>query len=277
MAHPIKISVIITTYNSPTTLELVLRALACQNTANFEAIIADDGSDESTRQLLVKLGRELTFPLQHVWQEDNGFRVAMIRNKAVSKACGDYLLFLDGDCVPPTTFVNRHQYLAEKGWFVNGNRILLGQTLTAQITTQGQQIQHWSYQTWLSARIKGQINRLLPLYYLPLGIIRKLNKQQWQGVKTCNLGIWKQDFLAVNGFEESYQGWGYEDSDLIVRLLRAGIQRKMGKFSIPVFHLWHKPASRRQAQENYQRLMAIQTSLRIKAERGITQYTDLNL
>jgi len=269
---PIKISIIITTYNRSPALELVLRALSCQDDNAFEVVIADDGSTEATRELLNQLNHELSFPIQHVWQQDEGFRAAMIRNKAVIKSSGDYLLFLDGDCVPPVNFVRRHRCLAEKEWLVGGNRVLLNQALTTQVTKRLQPIQFFSWFDWLRARLKGRINRLLPLCYLPLGVLRKLNGWQWKGAKTCNLGVWKTDFLSVNGFDESYQGWGHEDSDLVIRLIRAGIKRKIGKFAVPVFHLWHLQASQAQQPENYQRLKAVQLADETQAKRGLDQY-----
>lgn len=272
MHRPNKISIIITTYNRSSALELVLRALSAQDISGFEVLIADDGSDEKTHHLISQLSKIAHFPIQHIWQRNKGFRAAKIRNKAASKASGDYLIFLDGDCVPQTSFVRRHIHLAEKSWFVSGNRILLNPALTEHVTAQLQPIQSRSHAFWAVAKLKGQINRLLPLYYLPLGMLRKRNAQKWKGAKTCNLAIWKKDFFNVNGFNESYQGWGYEDSDLVIRLIRAGVKRKMGQFCVPVFHLWHQKESSAQQKDNYRRLTAILESADIKAKDGVAQY-----
>jgi predicted glycosyltransferase involved in capsule biosynthesis len=76
--------------------------------------------------------------------------------------------------------------------------------------------------------------------------------------------------LAVNGFDENFAGWGYEDSDLVIRLIHAGIKRKEGRFAVPVLHLWHKQNDRSGETQNYQRLMArLQDKTFIRAEQGL--------
>jgi len=116
------ISIIITTYNRTNALRLVLSHLTRQSDKKFDVIIADDGSNEETLETVKYFSSELM--ISHVWQEDNGFRASKIRNKAAARACGDYLVFLDGDCIPLTHFVRNHRRLSEEGWLVSGNRIL---------------------------------------------------------------------------------------------------------------------------------------------------------
>lgn len=267
-----KISVIVTTYNSPNTLRLVLLALANQTSGDFEVIVADDGSTEATKLLLEQLKTNLPYKLSHVWQEDEGYRVAMIRNKATAFATGEYLIFLDGDSVPRTSFIARHKKLAEYGWFVVGNRILLTKDFTEEVLHNSLAIFQWHFWQWLKVYLQKNINRLLPLIYLPLNNLRKLQKRKWQGAKTCNLGIWKKDFLAINGFDENFSGWGFEDSDLVIRLIRNGILRKDGHFAIPVLHLWHQENSRTNEKANLARLHETINSQNIVIEKGVKQY-----
>lgn len=248
-----KISVIITTYNRSDALELVLLHLACQTDQDFEIVVADDGSDDRTKNVIANFN----LPLQHIWQQDDGFRAAKIRNKAVLAANGDYLIFIDGDCLAPPTFIARHRKLAEKSFFVAGNRVLLSEQFTRTIEQQKKLLATHSFGKFIHARAQKKINRLLPLLYLPLGPLRKVASNSYHGVKTCNLALWKQDFLDVNGFDESYVGWGYEDSDLIVRMLRNGVHRKLGRFAVSVLHLWHPENDRSHASENLARLHAI--------------------
>jgi len=261
----IKISVIVTTYNRPTALALVLQALAAQvsvgsgcQTDEFEAIVADDGSTPATAELITQLQPYLPYPVQHIWQEDHGFRAARARNRAVAAARGHYLIFLDGDCIPQTDFVARHYKLAEKGWFVAGNRILLSQKFTAQVLLEQSLRQGgiWTWHTiqWLLPYLRRDINRLLPLFRLPDSALRKRHQQKWQGAKTCNLALWREDILRINGFDEEFQGWGHEDAELVVRLLHNGVCRKEGRFAVPVFHLWHPEQDRSQEERNRQRL-----------------------
>src|ERR1700730_11552217 len=131
---PPHISVIVTTYNWPAALERVLIALSHQSDqVAFEVIVADDGSTKETADLIGHLQKSLPYDLQHCWQPDIGFRAAKIRNQAAALARGQYLIFIDGDCIPPSSFIARHQQLAQRGCFVVGNRILLSPGYTEQI------------------------------------------------------------------------------------------------------------------------------------------------
>jgi glycosyltransferase involved in cell wall biosynthesis len=252
------ISIIITTYNNPLSLELILCALDEQEEksrhGSYEAVIADDGSSEDTRWLIENIKNKLSYPIHHVWQPDKGFRVAMIRNKAATIANGEYLIFIDGDCIPTHLFIKNHFKMMEKGWLVSGNRILLTKKFTNQVIQEKISVNNWTMIDWLIAYFKKQCNRFLPAVYLPLGWIRKIAPKKWRGAKTCNLGMWRDDFLSVNGFDENYVGWGYEDSDLVIRLINKGIFNKNGRFAIPVIHLWHKESNRDKEKENYERL-----------------------
>lgn len=244
------ISIVVTTYNRPDALTAVLRGLDQQTDRYFEVVVADDGSEPSAAVLAARYGSG------HVWQPHNGFRAAAIRNKAATSSCGEYLIFLDGDCVPRPSFVARHRALAERGWFVAGNRGFLTQAATAHLLTSDKLDRnfnpvHLPDNLFLS-RLRGEIDRLAPFLALP--IPRKLAPSQWHGAKSCNLGIWRADFERIGGFEEAFEGWGYEDSDFVVRLIRAGIKRKDGRFATGVLHLWHKPNDRAREAENLRRL-----------------------
>jgi glycosyltransferase involved in cell wall biosynthesis len=248
------ISVIITTYNRPDALELVLKALAEQDVAydDFEVIIADDGSTSVTKKMLKAWQKKSPFSLKHVWQKHLGFRAGKARNNAVKKARGDYLIFLDGDSVPLTSFIRRHRKLASPGYFVVGNRILLNKSFTKKVLSNSWPIYRWTFWKWFNAYCHRFCNRFLPFLTLPLGVLRKLRPKTWQGAKTCNLGMWRKDFLKVHGFDESFFGWGYEDSDLVIRLIKRGIKRKDGHFAVPVLHLWH--AGRKRSLKNYAKI-----------------------
>lgn len=116
------------------------------------------------------------------------------------------------------------------------------------------------------------MNRFLPLIRLPDGAFRKCAPARWHGVKTCNLSAWREDLLHVNGLDESYSGWGLEDSDLVIRLLHAGVRHKSARFAAPVFHLWHREQDRSRFAENRQRLDEILSSTRVEALLGVNRY-----
>lgn len=269
------ISVIITTYNRPDALQLVLLALTQQTLLPNEVIIADDGSGNETRLLIEQLSNQLNYPLKHVWHKDEGFQAAKIRNKAVLCTNNNYLIFLDGDCIPFPDFIEQHHLLAEPYWFVSGHRILLEKKFTEKILQEIFPIYRDSALRWLFYYFRGQTNRFFPLLRIPLNKLRKLSSRRWQGVKSCNLGLWKEDFLSVNGFDESFIGWGYEDSDLVIRLIRAGVQRKSGKFAITVIHLWHQQNDRENEQINLNLLKQITKDQRTRAKIGINKADSL--
>lgn len=260
-------TVIITTYNWPTALEKIISSLAQQSLKPHEIIIADDGSKEDTADLLNSANFK-HLNLKHVWQEDNGFQAARIRNKAVAHAQGNYLIFLDGDCIPLKHFIARHVKLAQSGTFVAGNRILLSQKLTSKIIQESIDLPSWKISDWIQAKQNGDCNRLMPLLCLPFP--RLIMSRSWRNAKTCNLAVWKDHFMDVNGFDETYQGWGYEDSDLVIRLLKNGIKRKEGRFAVPVMHLWHPQQNRDNKKDNWQRLQELLSNDNVRAVRGIS-------
>ena len=141
------ISVIVTTYNREDALDAVLRSLARQSDADFEVIVADDGSGAATAKLIdawkAKFGRRL----DHVWHADRGFRAAEIRNRAILAARGAYCIFLDGDCIVRPDFVATHRRLAEPGWFVTGNRVLLSAELTTKVLREKLNPESWGFAT----------------------------------------------------------------------------------------------------------------------------------
>lgn len=268
-----RIVLIITTYNRPDALAAVLEGCLAQTDKNFEVIVADDGSTQDTADLIAVYQARAPFAIKHVWQEDAGFRAAAIRNRALAATAADYIIFIDGDCVPTAEFVASHRHLAERGWFLSGNRMMLTKSLTDKVLLDQLPIHLWRTRDWLQARWQGEIERLLPLLRLPgMDWLRKQFPKRWQGAKTCNLSAWRDDLVRVNGLDESYTGWGLEDSDLVIRLVRAGIYNKSARFSVPVFHLWHRENDRTNLEENRLRLQQVLQATHVRATHGVDKY-----
>jgi len=272
---PIKISVIVTTYNWPQALRAVLNALVEQKTIHpFEIIIADDGSREETAKLVREFKNKSPIPLLHIWQPDEGFKAAAIRNKAILVADGDYIVFLDGDCIPREDFINKQMLLAEVNTFVVGNRVLLNRDFTVAALSQQLSLHQWSFFRWWMTWFKGHCNRISPFLRLPFsGSFKSCHR--WRGAKGCNLSIWKADLLQVNGWEEKFVGWGYEDSDLVIRLLQNAVKRKSGRFRIPVVHLWHPENDRSLEPKNAVLLQERRKNKQLCADQGINQYAQI--
>lgn len=264
------VSVIVATYNRPDTLDAVLRSLARQSDTNFEVLVADDGSRPDTATVVEywkgRLGRRAT----HVWQPDDGFRLAEIRNRAILAATGEYCIFLDGDCLTRPSFIAAHRALAQRGCFVTGNRVLLSRDLSERILREHLTVERWSISHWVAQRAGGKINRLLPLFSLPLGLLRHLYARQWRGARGANFAVWRSDLVAIDGFDAGFTGWGREDSDLYVRLIRSGVRRKDGRWATGVLHLWHPEADRARLSENDRRLDEILAGDRTKSTKGLS-------
>jgi glycosyltransferase involved in cell wall biosynthesis len=268
----VKTAVIVTTYNRPDALAVVLEGYCGQSDRDFSLVVADDGSTGETAAVIQEFARRGSFPLSHVWQEDQGFRAAAIRNRAIASTNADYVIFTDGDCVPSRHFVSAHKRLAEPGYFLGANRVLLTETFTHRVLSERTPIYAWNWTDWARSWSRQEVNRLLPLITLPDGSFRRRTPDRWEGIKTCNLSVWRDDLIRVNGLDESYEGWGLEDSDLVIRLLHAGVKHKTARFAAPVFHLWHQEQDRMSVPANQKRLEQLLRSTVVRAAVGLDQY-----
>lgn len=228
-----RISVIITTYNNPPFLKKVMDGFYSQTRMPDEVLIADDGSREETRQLTEEFGRKASFPVTHVWQADEGFRLAGIRNKAIRRSSGDYIVVLDGDCVINRHFIADHELLAEKGCFIQGKRVLVKKRSVSSFDCH-----HANSALSLSKMaLTCSLSNVHHLIRLPLNVTTKDKKLE--GIKGCNMSFFRRDIEAVNGYNENFVGWGNEDSELACRFFKYGLTKKVHLFMAVCFHLWH--------------------------------------
>jgi hypothetical protein len=257
-----QISLIISTYERPDALEQVLQGVQRQSHAPLEILIADDGSGPATRALIGQWQTRLAVPLRHLWQPDQGFRKTLILNQAVAAAKGDYIVLLDGDCVPHRQFIADHAALAEKNFWVQGRRCFVKEKFAAAFSPSA------PLGRWMLA---GRITGLAKAIRLPFPLIRRNTGQR--GIIGCNMGFWREDLLAINGFDEEYTGWGIgEDSDLGTRLYHLGRPRKFVHGRAIVYHLNHPMLGRSHVEASRQRLAETIRSGKIRCERGIAQY-----
>lgn len=260
-----KAAVIVTTYEQPRYLELVLAGLSVQTEPAFEVAVADDGSGPATAEVVRRWAGRVGARLLHVWHEDRGFRPAAIRNRALEATAAPYVIFLDGDCVPDRRFVADHLSMAEEGFFVQGHRVLVGARAAAGLTPADV----------LAGRLPrfgvGNPWNLLRLPFVPMiEGWRRSARQNLRGIRSANLAAWRRDLLMIDGFDEAYEGWGREDADLAARLMHAGVRRKDGRFAATVRHLAHPPRPRDALGTNDARLAACLAERRIRATRGLS-------
>ena len=260
------ITLVVSTYENPQALKKVLAALARQHVHADEILIADDGSGESTRSVIGHGIQELGLPIRHFWQEHGGFRKSIILNRAIADSRGDYLVFLDGDCVPEPEFVTDHASLAERGFWIQGRRAFVKESsVDFFVPTKGC--------VWRLA-ITGQLTGLPKALRLPFPITQRDCQQR--GILGCNLGVWRDDLFAVNGFDESFVGWGREDADLANRLYHLGRSRKFIYGRAILYHLNHPVASRNRLEENQSLLEQTIAERRIRAVNGLDQNLKTN-
>jgi glycosyltransferase involved in cell wall biosynthesis len=228
-----KISVIVTTYNRPDALKKVLDGLLAQSCLPHEIIVADDGSGSETKQMLVPYLARKNPIIKHVWQPDNGFRLAQIRNRGIIECRGDYLVILDGDCIPEKHFLADHHDLAERGAFFQGKRVLVNEHAADQFD----HMDIASLTKVLRLALLSRISNRHHIVRIPFFPSRK--KTGLSGLRGCNMGIFKKDAEAVNGFNHEFIGWGREDAEFVTRLYKYGLKRKENPFRAICYHLWH--------------------------------------
>jgi glycosyltransferase involved in cell wall biosynthesis len=271
MAHP-KISVVISTYNWPQALRAVVEGFFSQTDMDFEIVIADDGSGEATRACIERLQARSPVPLKHVWQPDIGYRLAMSRNRGIRASSGDYVLVLDGDCVPQRNYIAQHRKLARRGYMVTGSRILLSPDASERVLAGSLDLQSIGLYDKLRLRLSGGTNKLPQMLWTLPDVGREKSRFSFRRIKGCNMAIWRDDLDRINGFDESFQGWGHEDADLVVRLFHAGVMRKDGAFATEVFHLWHREAKRDQASSNKRVVLERAANKTTQATKGLREH-----
>ena len=236
------ISLVVNTFNQPDFLDRVLKAITNQTQPPQELILADDGSDEETRLVFERWASRQPCCCERVWQERAGFRRARILNLAIARASKDYLVFLDGDTVPHPCFLSDHCRLAERRIFVQGHRALIERRAARSFGSDRFAADR------LRALFQGQLRGLQHVFRWPWPV--KRYRTDLRGIRGCNLAIWRDDLLSVNGYNEAFTGWGREDSELAVRLMNAGVRRVDVRGWALCYHLWHPPASRANLKAN---------------------------
>ena len=273
----IKASLLVSTYEMPEHLKLVAAALARQSATDFEIFFCDDGSSEPTRAVIEQFKAQSKIPVTHVWQEHRGFRKCKILNSAVRQAQGEVLIFLDGDCVPHREYVRDHLAEQEAGYYLAGRRVELGTTLSEKLTpervTQG--FFDWPHPELIrSALIKGETEFLNRSFRIPSPLLRRAFKMnRVADLKGCNYSVPKSALVALNGFDEAYEGYGREDTDIEIRLQHFGLKIKSLKGLALQFHVWHP--RREFTPQNDQRLEELKKSGRIRCERGLEDLSKL--
>jgi glycosyltransferase involved in cell wall biosynthesis len=239
-----KTSVIVPTYNRPKALKLCLMSLAHQSVLPSEVLIADDGSGQETRDAVQDIKRELgrVFPITHIWQEDIGFRKPRILNETVRHTTGDYLVFIDGDCLAHRHFIKAHIERSDPAAILGGKRVEIGKNLTAELLEQGMVLNSLTPRLVLDTMIGGS-RKVEESVQIKNRLFRKLmhrDKIVDKGIWGCNFSLYKNLFIDINGCDEDFRDGSFEDTDLGIRVLNQGKQVRSVRGLAIVFHLWHQ-------------------------------------
>lgn len=233
------VSVILSTYNQPRWLRLVLWGYKYQTTKDFELVIADDGSDIPTREVIESMRQEITCPIKHVYQEDMGFRKCTILNKAVLESTSDYLIFSDGDLIPRMDFIAVHLQMRQPGRFLSGGTVRLPAELSGQIGEEEIGSGLCFERRWLEAHgLKRSFkNNKLNSKDLKAWLLNTFTPTgaTWNG---GNASAWKNDIMDVRGFDERLC-YGGEDREFGERLERMGVKGRQIRYSAITLHLDH--------------------------------------
>lgn len=265
MVSQIKTSVIISAYNRPEYLQRTIEGYLSQSCLPDEIIIADDGSTEETATMIKKMQKNSNIKIFHIWHEDIGFRAAHIRNKAMASASGEYLIISDDDSIPSPSLVEDHLKYAEKGYFLQGHRVLLDSRASESFS-----FGDISPLKLIRLFIRGQANNITNALRLPTPLLRV--SQKLKGIRSCNMSFFRKDIIAVNGFNEDFTGWGKEDSELAVRFYKYGLKRKDIKFRACCYHLYHRHYSRDNLERNLALLEKAKSENGYFCKNGIAKY-----
>lgn len=245
-----KCSLIVSTYNWPEALELTLLSIAKQTILPVEVIIADDGSGNATKETIDSFRYRLSIPIIHVWHEDQGFRLATIRNKAFARASTAYIIQIDGDVILHKRFIEDHLSAAKTGRLLQGSRVMLGPKYSRSLL-QNKAINISSLQPDITRRENGIRIPFLSNYLLT----RYRNRYPAYYARGANMSFWLDDILAVNGYNENFEGWGHEDSDLTLRLMNTGVEKCVIKFAAIVYHIHHPEQDKGHLEEKNRLLL----------------------
>ncbi|MGL6024769.1 MAG: glycosyltransferase [Cetobacterium sp.] len=250
-----KISMIVTVYNRLSYLKNMIVCLNSQKKKPFELIIADDGSKESVDEILKEFPN-LEYKVKHAYQEDKGFRLAASRNNGARLAQGDYFVFMDQDIIFGEDLLEEIEKQAQKSTFLKMRAIYVDEKTKEKIEKRLEEKQNYEKvllevdNEELIKNLKGYKKDNLYVMLYKLGLRKRAAK-----IVGLGFGVFKEDYYKINGFDENYEGWGYEDDDFGNRLTFSKIPGIPLKTKQAMIHMYHKeaPSKGKSMNEEYYR------------------------
>jgi glycosyltransferase involved in cell wall biosynthesis len=258
-----RLGLVITSHERPDALAAVLASVLAQRVAPAEIVIADDGSGAATHEVAAAFISRSPAPARIVSQPHEGFRVARLRNLGIAATSADYIVFIDGDMLLHPDFIADHAHHARPGFYTQGVRVHTDAPLTGRLITEPANLPS------MGAAGLGGLRRLYLVRSPALASMSRLLANGVVAIKACNLGVWRDHLVRVNGFNEAFEGWGPEDKELCARLENGGVRRQTLLFGGIAFHLHHAPASRAALPANLARLAEARHEHRVRCDRGL--------
>ncbi|EAJ0360759.1 glycosyltransferase [Campylobacter lari] len=243
-------ALIITTYNQKERLALVLDSVKNLEPLPDEVLIADDGSREDTAKLIQAYQKDFPCKLEHIWQEDKGFRLSEIRNKAIKASSGEYIIVIDGDMILEKSFITDHLKFAQKKVFLQGSRVILDENKSKELLNKNDFSLAFDKKSFKNQRSIFLAKCIYKFSKLTKKFFKK--SQLIKGIRGCNMSFYKSDFEAIEGFNEKFIGWGREDSEFVARFLfNDGVFKRL-KFNALAYHIYHEENSKNMLEINHQ-------------------------
>lgn len=268
-----KVSVIIAVYKDIQSLDLILQALKKQTYTNFEVIVAEDNNSPVMANYINSVQG---LQILHTSQEDNGVRKSRSQNNAIVASTGEYLIFIDGDIIPYSTFIEGHVALASKSAVLAGRRVNLPENMTrklrsGEISSYTLERFYWLFALYFMFDRNTRFEQ--GMYLNPNGLIYKhiiAKRRRNTSLIGCNFSCFKENMVAINGFDESFgESSLSDDVDLDWRFRAYGLSLKSCKNSANTFHLFHKKQNNPTASEQWEKFEKNKVENRFKTERGL--------
>ncbi|MDQ1772765.1 glycosyltransferase family 2 protein [Labilibaculum euxinus] len=237
------VTLLITTYNNPKFLDLVFRSILKQTVMPNEIVVGDDGSKEETKQVIDQYRSMFQCNVKHIWHEDNGFQKCKILNKTIAQVSSDYIIQIDGDIMIHPRFIEDHISVASSRQLICGNRSFVRKKRTMRL------LDNPSSNNLNLIDIKKR-KRFFRIPKLSLLYRNKRSDTSRKGSLGCNFAYWKEDIVKINGYNEDFTGWGYEDIEMVERLMNSGVRKTTLLFMAVEYHLYHPKSDRASSEKN---------------------------
>lgn len=269
------LSLIVVVYNKAENLKLIFAACARQSFQDFEIIIADDGSGPEIRNVIEEAKKQYHFPIQHLWHKDIAWRKNVMLNNAIRASCAEYLVFIDGDCIPHKDFLLDHWSHREEATVVGGRRVTMSERWSKKISSEiiaSGQFEKVGVREWFDA-ILGRAQSVEEGLRFKGSFLQSIFHQQDRQMLGCNFSISKKYLEAINGFDECYDGPGCgEDTDIEYRLSLIGVKSKTIRHQAILFHI-HHPVTKT-SEKSFERFRIVGEKNEARCEQGLDQHSE---